>query len=490
VATILEGGVQRAGQRIRINAQLIDVNEDQHLRAETFDREMTVENIFDIQSEITRQIVQAVRGEVTEEERATLASVPTSSLEAYELYLRAQGFANRADYSVENYQAAEVWAQRAVAADPEFALAWALLVEVHGQAIWMGYDASDERRRMAEHALQMARRYGPGLPEVKAAEAEYAYRIENDFPTARDLYREAHEAVPGDADLLFRLAVAQRRTPEVHESIDNFLQALELDPYFARIAATTVETLLNMDELERAAELADRWMIRFPDVGDLKANRVLIHAGMGEMDAARSAYDALPPSTSSAYYLMVSEFPFWARDLEGALDVWEIPELKARQGDRGFASQSRLYRAWAQLLMGEETQARDMLSSAIAEFEALPSTGFYTDGFEQAYAGLAYALNGQTERALAAANEAIRIIPEERDLFFGIWMSQIRAQVLALTGRRNEALGEIERLLQTPYRFNKWQLHQDMRWDFFRDDERFNELVRPEGAPETLEERP
>jgi TolB-like protein len=90
VTNILEGGVQRAGKRVRINAQLIDVTTDEHLWAETFDREMTVENIFDIQSEITRQIVQAVRGELTEEETQALAEVPTDNLDAYEAYLHAR----------------------------------------------------------------------------------------------------------------------------------------------------------------------------------------------------------------------------------------------------------------------------------------------------------------------------------------------------------------------------------------------------------------
>ena len=121
VSVILEGGIQRAGKRIRINAQLIDVENDQHIWAETFDREMTIENIFDIQSEITRKIVNAVRGELTDAETATLAQMPTGNLEAYEAYLQARALISRPDYVQDNYIEAEVWLQKALELDPEYA---------------------------------------------------------------------------------------------------------------------------------------------------------------------------------------------------------------------------------------------------------------------------------------------------------------------------------------------------------------------------------
>ena len=95
VTTILEGGIQRAGKRIRINAQLIDVVTDEHLWAETFDREMTMENVFDIQTEITRQIVTAVKGEFSETEQLSMGTLPTSNLAAYEAFLHARAATNR-----------------------------------------------------------------------------------------------------------------------------------------------------------------------------------------------------------------------------------------------------------------------------------------------------------------------------------------------------------------------------------------------------------
>ena len=153
VSQILEGGIQRAGKRIRINAQLIDVSNDLHLWAETFDREMTMENIFDIQSEITRQIVTAVRGELTDEEAAGLSQLPTKNLAAYEAYLQGMALIHQADYDQANYIEAEFWLNKALKLDPVYAQAWAAMVEVHGQAIWIGYDSNPERFEAAREAV-------------------------------------------------------------------------------------------------------------------------------------------------------------------------------------------------------------------------------------------------------------------------------------------------------------------------------------------------
>lgn len=482
VAAILEGGIQRAGKRIRINAQLIDVRNDQHLWAETFDREMTVENIFEIQSEITRQIVAAVRGEMTEEEQLNLGKVPTNNLKAYESYLHAVSKMNRADYSQENYIQAESWADKAVQLDPEFAHAWAVLVEVHGQAIWLGYDTSPERFASAAAALEKARQYGPGLAETLAAEAEYIYRIEEDFPRAVEKFQQAHLLLPGDADIMHNLGVAQRRTPDLESALASFRRAQEIDPHYSRVPPTVMETLVSMDALDRAEELIDPWIRRFPDARDLRVWRAMIYLGQGDLDLARLTLESMTPFGSSAYHTAAIEFPFWAHDLDAAIAIWDVPEIAVTADNRGDLGSREVYRAWAHQLAGNTIEADKLLQRAIDTLTNIESANSYHDGFEQITLGRAYALNGQPELAIAAINEAITIVPEESNLLFGSWIAQDRAQVLGLAGQREAALAEIERLLSTPYRFNKWKLYLDPRWDFFREDERFNKLIRPEGV--------
>jgi TolB-like protein len=482
VANILEGGVQRAGKRIRINAQLIDVNTDEHLWAETFDREMTVENIFDIQSEITRQIVQAVRGELTEDEQLNLGKVPTNDLEAYEAYLHAISQMNRADYSQENYIEAESWASKAVRLDPEFAHAWAILVAIHGQAIWLGYDTSPERFAAAAASLEKARQYGPGLAETVAAEAEYIYRIEEDFAQAADKFQEAHLLLPGDADIMHKLAVAQRRTPDLEGALASFMKAQEIDPHYSRMPPTMMETLVSMDALDRAEALIDPWIRRFPDARDLRVWRAMIYLGQGDLELARLSMEGMNPFNSSAYVITAIDFPFWERDFDAAIAVWDVPEIAVTADNRGSLGSREVYRAWACQLMGKAGEAQALLEQAIATLTTTEPPQNYHAGFERITLAQAYALNGQPELAVAAADEAIAIVPEDRNLLFGTWIAQDRAQVLGMAGQREAALAEIERLLSTPYRFNRWQLYLDARWDFFRDDARFNALIRPDNA--------
>ena len=482
VSAILEGGIQRAGNRVRINAQLIDVNGDQHLWAETFDREMTVENIFDIQSEITQQITLAVRGELNEEERANLARIPTNNLEAYEAYLKAMGLMHQTDYEQENFQMAERWALRAVSLDPDFAQAWAILVEINAQAIWIGYDATPEREAAALEALDNTRRLGPGLPETVAAEAEYAYRIQHNFPAAVLLFREASEALPGDLDLLFRLGVAQRRTTDIAGAEDTFRRAMAIDPNNSRPIAVLVEMLIYTGQLDKAADVLRPAMARFPEVGDFKAYEVQLALARGQAQLAQSLVERLPAQTSNQVVVSQIETPLITGDYQGAIDAWELPGVKAYESNRGFIGNRESSRAWAYALMGAQETARSEARACVERLSGLPPVPDLIRGFEMIYLGHCYLFLDEPELAMRAADEAQAMIPESTDRYFGALVSQQRVLIMARAGKREAALVELERLFSTVFPISKALLQIDHRWDFFRDDERFNDLIRPEEA--------
>ena len=479
VSAILEGGIQRAGKRIRINAQLIDVTTDQHLWAETFDREMTVENIFEIQSEITRHIVLAVRGEMTEEEQLTLSRVPTNNLQAYEAYLQALALTNRADYSQDNYIEAEVWAQKAVDQDPEFAQAWAMLVEIHAQATWIGYDSSPERFAMAKEALDNSIRYGPDLAETIAAKAEYQYRVEQNYKQSVVTFKQALLTLPGDADIMHRLGVAERRAGYMDDALASFTKALELDAGHSRSITTMVETLTIMNEYERASSLIDKYILKYPDARDLRANKVWVYMNQGDLESARILLDSMAPWVSSQYEITATALPMLERNYEKVIAMEELPEIVALADNRGIIGSGDLRMAWAYRLIGNEQSALEHANRTIEKVTSTPRTNSNTDGFELSYLAQAYAFVGEHDLALTTSMQAMVIIPEDIDMMFSTDISENNAQVLAMTGKRDEALAEIERLLEHPTGFNRWMLYLDPRWDFFRDDERFNELSRP-----------
>ncbi len=235
VAKVLEGGVQRAGQRIRINAQLINVATDEHLWAETYDREMTIDNLFDIQSEITRQIVSAVKGQMSTSDEGALASAPTKSVPAYEAYLRARQVLGSSGYNMEKYQEAQPLLEQAIDLDPDFALAHLRLAEIHSFAMWIGWDTSAARQIDAKAAIDhSAAILGADAPEIQAARGNYLYRFERDFKGALAAQSAATAAMPGDVVLLNALGSTQRRLGLWDESIARFLACRRAGPCVTR----------------------------------------------------------------------------------------------------------------------------------------------------------------------------------------------------------------------------------------------------------------
>ncbi len=483
VSTILEGGIQRAGDRIRINAQLIEVEADEHLWAETFDREMTIENIFEIQSEITRQIVRAVKGELSDEETEALAKMPTDSLAAYEAYLHAKTILNQPDYNPEKFEAAEIWATKAVENDPEFALAWAMLVSIHGQAIWLRSDTSPQRHQLVQGALARATEYGPFLAETLAARGEYLYRVENDFHAAETAFRSAIKAKPGDAELFDSLAIALRRTGKWEEAISNFQLAIELNPEDIKARTGLIDALISIGEYGRAEPLVDLWTEKFPQAMDMKGHKTaILMFHHGDLVAARNWHDQLVVTSSSfGYWTIATNLPLLERNYSAVINeidrsMWSASNPDSLERFIGLVKKSEAYR-----LSGDQVMAAELVRQAIDTIATIDldlETDF-TMSWYRYNLTLAYLQIDQADQALQEIETALNLMPESRDNVMGVTLSNMRALALAMAGRRDEALVEIERLLNTPAGLNRWNLYLSPAWDFFRDDERFNELIKP-----------
>jgi TolB-like protein/Tfp pilus assembly protein PilF len=479
VSNILEGGIQRAGKRVRINAQLIDVNDDQHLWAETFDRELTMENIFDIQSEITRQIVTAIRGELSATESASLAHLPTSNLEAYESFLRAKIHLNDPYYSPEKYIQAEPWLHRAVELDPTFAEAWAQLVVVHGQAIWQSYDETPERYEVMRLALANAEKFGPGMPETLAARAEYLYRVETDFKGAESYLEQAIQAKPGDSELLLALAITERRTGRFEQAITHFQMAIDLDPDNLDARAHMLTTLNIMGEFDRVKPLAVMWAERYPDSPPFQLHiAVLQIVQEGDFSTARSIADNMAFSTNPLYIFVSSNSRFFDRDYPAAIRFWsralDEPSLGVLMQMLALQGIGKAYRH-----MGDPEQAAEFSRRAVElaiDFQSpnKNNMAFMLDGLAQAYIG-----TGELDKALQASQRAMEMKPESEDSLEGPIMSTTHALILGMMGRRDESLAEVTRLLKTPGGPSRSELQYSPDWDFFRDDERFNALADP-----------
>ena len=483
VTTILEGGVQRAGKRIRINAQLIDVVTDEHLWAETFDREMTMENIFDIQTEITRQIVTAVKGELSETEQQSLAAAPTDNLEAYEAFLHARASTNRGDYTKEKYVEARPWAERAVKLDPEFAEAWAILSEIHGQAVWQAYDSTPERHKAAREALSKATQLNPNSAFVKAAQADYFYRFDNDYEAALKMYKEALEIAPGDGRILFNKALTQRRLGLWHESINTFKKAIQLDPANIFIATQMIDTLTWMNEWDRVESLLNEWVIEYPESRDLRGQKVrakLLHHG--DLVSARVLFDLLPPTPGYLYKETASALLGFERNFDALLVIQD--SLAFTQYVQ-FGTDAGLAKGIIYQKMGDEESSRQYLQQQLNYSLTRTPNGTLVDTFELMNLALCWSYLGEHKKSLAASSKAIEMTPQEKDHLSGTVLGHIHTLILARSGYRDQALERLAENIDGIEGLTRWQLYLDPAWDFFRDDERFNELARPLNLKET-----
>jgi len=486
VATILEGGIQRAGKRIRINVQLIDVNTDEHLWAETYDREMTVENIFEIQTEITRQIVIAVRGELSSEETASLTQLPTENLEAYEAYMHAKAAINEAAYTADKYLRAEQWAEKAVALDPDFTWGWSILVEVHGEAISLGYDASAERVKAAKFALERAMAGDPDSSEAQTALGQYLYRIEGNYVSALTAFKKAAARQPGNSRTMYEVATTQRRIGKFDESIASFEKALRLDPANSVAVSDYLLTLMFNAEFAKGVPLAEKAIQRFPHDDIFKSHLAFMYINWkGDLSRARALLNEMAPQAGFEYVSLATQLPLYERNLSGALSTWDLPEVVKYSGYRTGPSGWR-GRELGEIhqLLGNHDTATEVFNEFIADESANEALATRNRAFQLINIALAYALTNEPQSALETMQEATSTIRSVEDALAGATIDGLAARILALVGQRDLAIQEIERLIDTPgYTLTRWNLTLDPRWDFFRDDERFNDLVHPVNDP-------
>ncbi len=230
VAHILEGTVRRAGNRVRVNVQLINARTDDHIWVDTFDRELT--DLFALQSELAEQITIALRANLSPRERASLRIHATADLGAYENYLRARDlfrWSGSGDPR-ENGEKAIRFLDQAVARDPEFALAFSLGARWHCELYWFGFDKRPERLESAKAAAERALRLQPDLGDAHIALGFYHYFGYRDYDSARAEFDIARHATPNDAEVWDALGAIDRRQGRWQDAIRNLEKARALDP--------------------------------------------------------------------------------------------------------------------------------------------------------------------------------------------------------------------------------------------------------------------
>ncbi len=294
VGHVVEASVQRIGDRVRINVQLIEAATDEHLWAELYDR--SVADVFAVQTEVATKIANSLQAKLTGREQDAMAEKLTDNMAAYDAYLRGIDFASRPGQTPgDGRKAADEFAE-AVRLDPEFAQAWARLSRASSGLFFQHIDGTERRKEIARSAAETATRLNPAAPETMLANAYYRYHVQRDYAGARELFEKIRREVPSSTEALEALARIARRQSRWRESIRLFEEAAKLNPRDAHLFMDRSWTFSMVREHAATLEMIERAEAIAPNDPDVLENKAFFFLATGNLGAARSVLERIPPA--------------------------------------------------------------------------------------------------------------------------------------------------------------------------------------------------
>jgi len=477
---IVEGGVLRAGGQVRINLQLIDAREDEHLWAETYDRELTVENLLAIQSEIAGQVASSVKAEISPVELAVIEKPPTADLQAYEFYLRGRNFQAQCCDREQLEATAEMF-ERAIQLDSTFALAYAGLSMAHEHIYWH-YDRSDSRMEMARQLAQRAVELEPGLPEAHWALAEYYYHSFLDWDRALEELAIASASQPNNSDLLLIMGVVRRRKGDFRSAIDDMARAAELDSRSRGKATEVAFTYRLLRDYAAAEPYYLRAIALEPDYASSYADLAGLYlVWTGRAERARKVLDEAPLAVRSAENqataLVRFDIELIERNYAAALE--QLGAVPTHVQSPSFSYPRALLAAQASALLDRPEMAQAYYDSARVSLESWLAEHPEDDRLHLAL-GIALAGLGRETEAVGEGKKSVELSPVSKDAWEGQYGIRGLARIYMMIGDYGSALDKLEVLLSRPGIMSAAWLRVHPTWDQLRDQPRFQELLEDE----------
>ena len=476
VGTLLEGSVRRSGNRVRVNVQLINANNDEHIWAEDYDRELT--DVFAIQTDLAQKIASALQAKLSPNEKARLDRRPTRDSDAYLLYVQAHGYANRPDRFRDTSLKAEELFEQAIKLDRNFAAAYAGLSMVES---WLYHESEpipahrEKARLNAEESLRLQ----PNLPEGHLALGFSYYYGDRDYERALSEFEIAKRDLPNEADAYSAIAAIQRRQGKWAESTANFEKAVSLDPKNANVLFNLGLNYMAQRDFETADKIFDRAIAADPQA----------FASRGMKSALAIAWKGDVGFVEKQLSLVPGEF-----DPDGLVTAARVgilmlqrkfaDALKLLQQFRGETLlypdtgpcpkallEGRLY-----LYQGDKTKAQAAFERArpVAEQLVRDAPG---DPGRHVQLGAVLAGLGLKEEAVNEGRKAVESVPESQDAFEGPQATAALAEIYAWVGEYDEAFRLLDHLLKVPNGLTVPALKLDPVWDPLRKDPRFQALI-------------
>jgi TolB-like protein/Tfp pilus assembly protein PilF len=482
VAHIVEGSVQKSGDAVRVNVQLIKAANDSHLWADTFDRKLT--DIFSVESEVAKAIADELQAKLTGHEEQVIAAKPTENPEAYDAYLRGLSYSLKPSLTANNL-AAQKYLREAVKLDPKFALAWALLSYLESR----GYLTAqlqptvalrEEARQAAETALALQ----PNLGEALRAKGYYHYSCLKDYDTAVRYFEQARELLPNNSQIPESMAYVERRRGQWDQSESHFNEAERLDPRNVGVLSQHAVSYYSVRRFSDALRKLDQVLNITPDDADIVAVKAAIAQAEGDLLRAGALLAPLRPGADLNQAL---EQQVYQSILERrpAPMITRLQEVLAKPDPAlGYLNgELRFWLGWAQDMAGDHAAAQESWQQARNDLETFlkeqPQNFQLIGDLALTDMGL-----GDKAAAVALSDKAMAVVPIDKDALAGTRPIEILARVSAQLGEPDRAIAALQKLLSVPGNgalaenvpLTPALLRLDPMFDPLRNDPRFQKL--------------
>jgi TolB-like protein/class 3 adenylate cyclase/Tfp pilus assembly protein PilF len=487
VAHILEGSVQKSGDAVRVNVQLIKAANDSHLWADTFDRKLT--DLLSVESEVAKAIAEQLRVHLTGREEQVIAAKPTDNPEAYDAYLRGLAYNVKTVYTPANALGAQKYLREAVRLDPKFALGWALLsiADARGyitQSLEPTVALREEARQAAETALALQ----PNLGEALVATGNYYHACLKDYDTAVRYFEQARQFLPNSSQIPALLASVARRRGQWDRTETYFKEAERLDPRNVNLLGQHAQLYIELRRFPEALRKFDQVLDIMPGDVDTLAAKAAIAQAEGDLPRASALLTGLRPPAEDPQALETQVYQAILERRPGQI-IPRLTEILAKPDPAlgSITGELRFYLGWAQEVAGDHAAAQESWSQARSELEPFLKEQPENFGL-MGYLALTSMGLGDKAAAFKLIERAMAVISIEKDAVWGPIPIEILARVSAQMGEPDRAIAALRRLLSIPYDGALAQnvpltpalLRLDPMFDPLRNDPRFQKLVSGE----------
>jgi tetratricopeptide (TPR) repeat protein len=479
----MEGTVRRAGDRIRVYVNLIDVKNQSMIWSDTY--EDYVQDVFGLQSRIAREITDALQATLTASEQQRLEQQPTDNPQAYLFYIQARDYLHRGRSDLEYLLATKQLLRRALEEDPRFAHAYALLAVANSELYWFHGQLPEHLQQMRE-AAERAELLAPDLPETQLALGLYRYWSDPNHEQSLSHFKSALQEFPNHPGLHHFAALTHRRLGNWDQVERHYKRAIELDPRNPNHYSELVFFYFLIREYDKSVAVADRLIELAPDApGGMHYTKALvILARDGTLDGFETWRDEIYPAdpAEAEPYWWGYKYYYYKRDWVAALQSLNyLTSEVVIQFEVGY-----LLRDYPIAVMhdykGDRTIALQYYDQARLHLEAL-RVEHPDDHRYRMELGKVYARMGKHEKAIREGKMATRLRPLRKFAYQGAMIDLDMAYIYAWSGQYEEAIEILENLLSVPSPVNRNLLRITPDWDPLRDHPRFQALIAEEDEP-------